>query len=164
MKALLTATLLWAGLFAALGQGTVNFVNRITGSLDAPVFDTDGSTRLSGSGFRAALYVGTPSTPDAALTAIGNSLPFRSGAGAGYVDSTSGSARTLPGIPEGGTAKVQVRAWDATRGATYEAARAAGGKTGGQRRIHHGHRRRPRPARPRCSASAPSNCNWPSRR
>lgn len=130
MKAPLIVLILWGSLLAALGQGTVNFVNRITGTLDAPVFDTDGSTRLAGTGFRAALYAAPASSPDSALAMVGASLPFRTGAGAGYIDGTAGSTRTLPGVPEGGTAKLQVRAWDATKGSTYEAAQAAGGKTG----------------------------------
>lgn len=130
MKSLLSVLLLTTAWLTALGQGTVNFQNRITGVVDAPVFDTDGTTRLSGTGFRAALFAAPNGSPDSALAQVGDSVAFRTGAAAGYVDGSGGLTRTLPGVPEGGAARIQIRAWDATKGSTYAAAFAAGGKTG----------------------------------
>ncbi|MCC6235320.1 MAG: immunoglobulin domain-containing protein, partial [Verrucomicrobiales bacterium] len=127
MKQFLFACFLCLAGLQALAQGTLNFVTKITGSLDAPVYDTDGTTRLSGTAFKAQLYAG-PS--ESTLTPSGAAVSFRTGAGAGYVDTTAGSTREAAGVAAGAQAYVQVRAWDASKGSTYEQALAAGGKTG----------------------------------
>lgn len=127
-KLLIVAACTMASL-ASLAQGTLNFSN-LPGTVSpagAPIFDADGTTKLAGAGFLAALYAG-PSA--GSLVAIGATLPFRSGAGAGFLDTSSGSARTVPTVAPGVAAFVQVVAWDASAGATYEAAVAAGGKHG----------------------------------
>ncbi len=109
------------------GQGTINFVNRITGTVDAPVFDTDGRTGLAGTAYLAQLYAGPTA---GAIEAVGRSVTFRTGSAAGYFDTSVNSTREIPGVSVGGLAYVQVRAWEAAMGSTFEAAVAAGGRHG----------------------------------
>lgn len=112
-----------------LAQGTVNFVNRITGTLDAPV-----SLWSWGGPLGPAVGGGdTPTTMLVAqlyaspvggtLTAVGAPIPFRSGVGAGY---WVGAARTIPMVPEAGAAQVKVVAWSTALGSTYEQVIAQG--------------------------------------
>jgi hypothetical protein len=114
---------------SAWAQGTVNFnnSNAAIGAGGAPVFDVDGTTALAGTGFVAQLYAG----PDAnSLAPIGATLTFRTGAGAGFLNTTGqDTARIIPTVAPGAQAVIQVRAWDASY-ASYEAAAAAGGKAG----------------------------------
>jgi uncharacterized repeat protein (TIGR02543 family) len=112
-------------LFGATG-GTVNFVNRITGTLDAPVFDTDGVTKLDDR-YVAALYGGTSAST---LAQAGPPIAFRSGVGVGYFP---GEERSIASVPPGATAFVQVKAWRLADGPTHEAAVAAGAKAGESR-------------------------------
>ncbi len=100
------------------GGGTLNFVN-LSGNL---VFDVGGSTPLpSGTGYVAAVYVGASSN---ILAAVGGP--------AGFVvpGRFLGGTRTVPFIPAGQPAFVQVRVWDARVSATYEEALALGAKRG----------------------------------
>lgn len=114
---------------SALAQGTVNFNNApsAVGGTGARIFDVDGTTALAGTAFLAQLYAGP--TADS-LAPIGATLTFRTGAGAGFVDTAAGTARTIGSVAAGAVATIQVKAWEAASGATYEAALAAGGKTG----------------------------------
>lgn len=111
MKKLLTIAACFCALtaFNAYAQGTVAFGNRVTGVLDAPVFDFGGA-RLAGPNAFAQLVVnGSP---------VGDPVAFRSGAGAGYWPTASVS---VPGVAAGATAaNVQVRAWKDA--ASYDAA------------------------------------------
>lgn len=110
--------------FGAVG-GTLFAVNRLPGtSLDAPVFDTDGTTPLAGDAYAGQFYAG-PSADD--LLPVGEPHAFRAGANAGYLHSSS---PRIPSVPEGAIAWVQLRAWDRTAAATYEAALAAGARSG----------------------------------
>jgi hypothetical protein len=113
---------------SAWAQGTVVFNNSpsTVGGTGAPVFDVDGTTRLAGTGFVAQLYAG----PDAAsLAPIGATLTFRTGAGAGFLDTSTGASRTIGTVAGGANAVIEVRAWEASY-ANYDAAIAAGGKAG----------------------------------
>jgi hypothetical protein len=106
-------------------QGTLNFVNKITGTVDARVTYGGAATPAVGGG----------ATPDAMMVAqlwqttgtagpVGDPIPFRnSGAGTGY---WVGATRTLAGVAENASATVKVVAWSTALGATYEAAKAAG--------------------------------------
>lgn len=109
---------------SAFAQGTVNFANRIPGTVDARVlYDTGGGVTTPADGqFVAQLYGGAPG---GALAAVGNPIVFRSNSDAakGY---WVGEARTIAGVAENGSAQVQVVAWASALGATYEAAKAAG--------------------------------------
>ena len=95
-----------------------------TATNDAPVFDIDGSTRLNSSNYVAQLYAG-PSL--GALRPVGPPSPFRNGFSAGFFVSMF---LTLPNVAPGETAFAQMRVWDITQGASYEEARALGGKFG----------------------------------
>jgi len=113
---------------AANGGGNINFRNRFLSdagtNVDAPVFDLDGVTRLNGSNFVAQLYGGRALEW---LRPVGQPSPFRTGFSAGYFYS---QLLTLPTVPPGSNAIVQVRAWETSRGSSYEEARALGGKFG----------------------------------
>lgn len=109
---------------SAFAQGTVNFSNRIPGTVDARVqYDTGGGVLTPADGrFVAQLYA---SAPGGTLAAVGDPIVFRSNSDAakGY---WVGDARTIPGVAENGSAQVQVRAWATSLGSTYEAAMATG--------------------------------------
>ncbi len=110
------------------GGGYVQLGNRILVGpqiIDAPVYDVDGTTRLNTSNYVAQLYAG-PTLE--LLRPAGSPTPFRTQTTlAGYF-----RTQTVPigNVPPYALAVVQVRAWDSDRGATYETARAYGGKTG----------------------------------
>ncbi|MBM3883367.1 MAG: hypothetical protein FJ387_27275 [Verrucomicrobia bacterium] len=70
----------------------------------------------------AQLYAGT-SQDESTLVAMGTRRPFRTGGFAGYFEA---GEVAVTGITTAGPAWVQVRAWDSTRGQTYENAAAAG--------------------------------------
>jgi len=91
----------------ALAQATILFANRTTG-LDAPFYDADGVTRLAGNGYRAALFVGPPGSPESNLAQLGAAQPFRVGAMAGYWESANLPSLFLPGS----TFQAQVRFWE----------------------------------------------------
>ncbi len=111
---------------ASGGGGTVNFANRVpVAGIDAPVFDSDGTTRLTGLAYLAQLYAGPAAE---ALAPVGWAVPFNVGNLAGYV--TPPSVVVIPTVPAGAVAWVQLRAWESSRGATYEEAFQAGGKVG----------------------------------
>jgi hypothetical protein len=128
-KAILTVSslLVAVGVYA---QGTVNFNNRVPAAgINAPVSSPAGN--VAGPDWVAQLYAGPAGAAEGALTAIGSPVAFRTGALAGYF---SGGAQTITGIPAGGPAAYQIRAWNTTVGATWDAANAAGlggiGKSG----------------------------------
>jgi hypothetical protein len=111
----------------APGGGQVVFQNLLTGGVgtpNAPVFDLDGTTPLSGAAFVAQLYAG-PST--SLLRPIGSPVPFQSGLQAGFF---RGGVVAIPGVAPGTSGSFQVRVWEAATGPSYEVARASGGKVG----------------------------------
>ncbi len=124
----------WAflGLFALAGlsvsaQGTLHFSNYGPGiGSDARVLDAQGNPL--GPGFLAQLYA---SAPGGTLAPVGSPTPFlnhpTTGAASGYV---IGDMAVVPGVAASGPAQVQLRAWPASVGATYEAALAAGASVG----------------------------------
>ncbi|HVY71339.1 MAG TPA: hypothetical protein VHH73_15510 [Verrucomicrobiae bacterium] len=105
----------------ALGQGTVNFNNHTT-AVSVPVFSVGGSTPVSGPEMVAALFFNGVQQ--------GAPAPFRTGNKAGYWDPGADSTRIIEGVPGGQSATIEVRAWDSSRGATYDATVAAGGGYG----------------------------------
>ncbi len=108
---------------SAYAQGTVNFVNRITGTLDARVFYATATDPMPADGtYQAQLFAGPVG---GALAAVGAPIAFRStpDAGKGY---WVGDARTIPGVAEGGTAQVRAVAWLTSLGNDYAAVKAAG--------------------------------------
>ena len=110
------------------GGGTIDFRNQrfLTGFLtnNAPVFDLDGTTLLNGSGYVAQLYAG-PSL--SALRPAGQPTPFQGGVNSGYFIP---QIITLANVMPGSNVVLQVCAWDAGFGTSYEQARAVGGRFG----------------------------------
>ena len=111
-----------------LGGGKIDFRNQLFPSggtnANAPVFDLDGVTPLKGSGYVAQLYAG-PSL--ALLRPAGQPTPFQDGFSSGYFVP---QLITLANVMPGSNAVVQVCAWDAACGTSYEQARATGGRFG----------------------------------
>ena len=114
-------------LASANGGGIVHLANRyLQGATtnEAPVFDVDGVTRLTGSDFVAQLYAG-PTLAE--LRAVGTPSPFYTGLMAGFFQPQT---ITLSTVPPGATVFTQVRVWQRSKGASYDEARALGGKFG----------------------------------
>ncbi len=99
----------------------VSFSN---GVLQQKVYDTDGTTPLSGDRYLAQLYAGPTA---GSLTPIGAAVPFNTGNIAGY---WRGGTRNLASVVPGASAYAQVHVWETGRGRTFEAARSAGSKVG----------------------------------
>lgn len=119
MKSLIVAAAVSLVAIGALAQGQISVGNRVTGKVDAPITDDKG-VKLDGAAYLAQAYVGK--TADS-LAPVGAALPFRTGAAAGYITTT---AVTVAGAPDGTALFVQLRAWEAAGGASYEAAYGAG--------------------------------------
>jgi hypothetical protein len=121
---------LFASLLTASAQGTfgtVYFNNRVvTPDIYAPVYDmTVGGTLLQGSSYSAQLYSGPLGTPESQLVPTGAIVNFKTGMSGGLVEVGSDGSRSIPNVAPGEMAVVQVRAWTATTGSTYELAMAS---------------------------------------
>jgi hypothetical protein len=131
MKANLLISVIALGLSfsgIALGQSTFEFSNIVpTSGIDAPVFDAQG-VPLAGSNYFAELYGGPGTNSLAPAISFGSRVmsPFLTGPGAGYYQVTFVE---IPSVPGNVSAWLQVKAWDARLGATYEevASRGLGG-------------------------------------
>ncbi len=126
MKTIISFLALTIAIIFSQAQGTVNINNRsVSGGVDAPIFDVDGATKLSGNGSSVQLYAGISAND---LYPVGAAVHFRTGAGAGYMVNVD-TVRTIQGIPPGGAAYAQLRVWDSAF-SNYESAMASGGKAG----------------------------------
>lgn len=115
---------------AEVDSGIIYFVNYdLMFGVRAPVFDVDGKTALAGTNFLMQLYAGEAIE---SMRAFGSAQRFSTGFAAGRIRN---SIVHLSGFTNDSTILVQYRAWDATRGATYEEARAAGGRFGASQAI-----------------------------
>jgi hypothetical protein len=121
--ALFTAT--WLSHARAWAQGAIAFDNINRPLIDAPVYDIDCRTGLEGDAYLAQVYGGLSADKLQPLEPI---VGFRSGRGAGYMAGLV--TPQIPGALEGDTVYAQLRAWEATAGASYEEAVATGGKHG----------------------------------
>lgn len=140
MKIPLLALLTMIGLLPVLSSRAQSmfWLNNHTIGVDAPIYDALGQP-LSGTDFMVELWGGT--APDALMPALASYnlqrviIPFDTG---GYFRDRSGPERpgpvlrghpTIFSVPTGLPAWLQVRAWDAHLGATYEdvVARGLGG-------------------------------------
>src|SRR5687767_2562094 len=84
-KLVITITLIGATALS-YGQGTVVFDNQFITTGAAPVFDADGTTRLSGAAFSAQLYSAAGiNAAEGSLTAAETRVQFRTGVNTGYV-------------------------------------------------------------------------------
>ncbi len=110
------------------GGGQIRFANQSFDTygtnVDAPVLDIDSSTPLNGSNYVAQLYAGCSL---GLLRPAGQPSAFKGGFSAGYFYP---QVVALPTVPPGSNAIVQVRAWDARMGSSYEEARAMGARFG----------------------------------
>ena len=88
-------------------------------AIDAPVLDASGA-KLSGADFMAQLYAAPVGSAD--FKAFGKAIPFRTGTAAGYF---SDATAVDVGVAAGQKVDVQIRAWRAAAGSTYEAAGGA---------------------------------------
>jgi hypothetical protein len=130
MKRLLAGIACLALCVGAFAQGTVNFNNSpgAVGGTGAPVFDVDDTTRLAGTAYWAQLFAGPGEN---SLAPIGAALNFRTGTGAGFFNTTGvDTSRSIGTVAPGALATIQVRAWEAAGGTSYDAAFAGGFKTG----------------------------------
>lgn len=129
--------LMIAGLVATvsmMAQGNLSFGNKATG-VNAPVTDAVTGDKLAGGDYVAMLYWGPAGADPSAFTPVIDNatdtlvaaIPFRTGAAAGYIVTTAVSVK---GAAAGNEIQVQMRAWSAVGGATYEAAYEAA-TTGG---------------------------------
>jgi hypothetical protein len=107
-----------------LAQGQIVFSNhaRFQG-LEAPIYDVDCRTPLSGPDFLAQGYLGLTAESLEPMLPLLHFYPTGSSAD-GYLLSE------LVEVPGGGPRFFQLRAWEAAAGSSYEAAVAAGGKHG----------------------------------
>jgi len=119
MKKLMAMGLVSLGALAhVFAQGTVNFNNFVSGSVNAPITNEVG-VLCSGTAYLAQLFAGTAGSPASALTPVGAIVSFRTGGFAGYVNVGALGARTIPGVVPGAQATVQIRAWAASSGSTW---------------------------------------------
>jgi hypothetical protein len=120
MKKLIAIGVLMMAGIAAYAQGSVNFANIIISGgeriVDAPIYEPNGTTLATGPAYMAQLYAGANA---GSLAPVGAPAPFLTGGGAGYF---SGGARTIEAVAPGADAVIQVRAWRAADGATWEEA------------------------------------------
>ena len=109
-----------------LGGGTTRFAAWAGGAGEflVQVSDVDGSPLLEGPEFAAQLYAGLSSET---LRPVGVPQPFLTDALAGRWRSQN---LVLPHVAPGAAFHAQIRAWDASIGASYEEARARGGRFG----------------------------------
>lgn len=98
-------------------DGTLTFAN----SLLNQVLAANGSGVPVGQGFLAVLFAGADSN---SLTSVGSAASFVV-PGAFY-----GGTRSIPSVPPGGVAYLQVRVWDSKVSGTYEEAAALGAEHG----------------------------------
>lgn len=112
----------------SVGGGFVEFSNSFPSNrVDAPVYDVDGSTRLSGDAWSAQLYAGVT---DQNLHAIGTPTNFLTDLDAGYFNRVGQNPLTVPDVPADEHVYLQLRVWESAFGSTFEEARIRGGKYG----------------------------------
>ena len=111
---------------AAFGQASFELANSHFPLVDAPVFDS-GGVPLAGSNYFAELW--GAATPDSltplAILFEGNRREIVPFLGSGYFFSPA-SSLCVTSVPPSGFAWLQVRAWDARLGPTYEEVMARG--------------------------------------
>ncbi len=129
MKRVVLFWLVLLDVLSAFGQATVRFSNlEPLNGINAPFYDADGTNRLAGDNYRAALFWAPAGASEDQMLQAGTPQPFRTGNFAGYWNPAT---LAIPG-PGMQSIVVQVRFWD-TQGGTllsFEQAYAARGKVG----------------------------------
>lgn len=147
MKKVLLTTIVAAFAVSAFAQGSINFNNRVVGSVDAKIYlgapgepaksgnsATYLGAALAGTSYTAQLW-GAPGANAAenllALCGGFSSTTFRTGAAAGYITGSTAPA-TVTGAVEGTIATLALRVWDNNNGtiATWDAALVGGHQFG----------------------------------
>ena len=119
MKAGALVLVLFASSVVAYAQGEIQFINIGVG-FNAPIYESDGVTPLSGPQFTAELLAG-PSANNLASIAMTGFLT-----GAGYAGYFNAGVATVNGMNTFSTAWVQVRAWNTLSGSSFLQAQASG--------------------------------------
>lgn len=122
---LLLAAAFCVAAVSSQAQGFFNFSNFGSGSagtVNAPVYETDGTTKL-GAGYKADYYWGPAGTvdPNALQSGLGASSPSFAGGGVFF-----GGSQVINGVSGGTTVTLQVRAWRVSDGTTWANAAASG--------------------------------------
>ena len=105
----------------ALAQGRFIFGNECrtcTPPLAAPVSTPDCMWRFSGWSCYAQAYIKPAGDPDSSFRPVGEPVHFRTGTHAGYIE----SVEIITPFPPNTQIDVQMRAWEALGGDSYEAA------------------------------------------
>ena len=120
MKKLLLTLLAIGCLLTAYPQGTVSFTNGdpLRG-VNAPIYESNGVTGLSGQQFMAQLFAGPSANSLASIAMMG----FSTGVTAGYF---FGGTQTINTVGGGDTAWIQVDVWNTGSGASFPQAKASG--------------------------------------
>lgn len=123
MKKLILTAALTVACASAFAQGYFTFANFGSGA-NAPVFDTDGTTKL-GNTFMADLYWAAGTVTDSStLAALGQPVTF---SGSGYF---LGGTHTITG-QGAGLITAQVRVWDSASGSSWaQASGVTGARVG----------------------------------
>jgi len=117
-RKLIALLLMMTNVVAVHAQGTVAFIN-VGNGFNAPVYEFDGMTALSGSQFIAELLGGPSADNLASIATTG----FLTGARAGYFN---GGTQTINSVAPQATAWVEIRVWNTTSGALFDQAKASG--------------------------------------
>jgi hypothetical protein len=129
MKTLLVAAALGFVAVGAMAQGQFTFGNKnltTVPPIDAKVFYKDGVTALAGTAYWTQAYVKLASDPESSYAPVGSAVNFRTGNNAGYIVPVV----VTTGYPGGANVTVEMRAWEASGGASYEAAIQSGALVG----------------------------------
>ena len=119
MKTFLFAILVNLLCITARGQGTVLFQNYpLAAGVNAPVYESDGVTPLSGTQFMAQLLAGSSASNLAPIASTG----FFVGTQAGYFN---GGLQSVPGVMRGFNAWIEVRVWNTASGASFTQAQTS---------------------------------------
>lgn len=120
-KSILTALVASAAV-GAFAQGTVVFSNLTGLSPGQPIFNTDGTTKLT-SAYEGQVY--ESATAGGTFTAVGNIVSVTGTTG--YI---LGGSEVLAGVAGGANVFIEIRAWKTSEGSSYEAALANPNETG----------------------------------
>jgi hypothetical protein len=124
MKTLLVAAALGFVAVGAMAQGQFTFGNKnltTTPPIDAKVFSEAGAP-LAGTAYWSQAYVKLAADPESSYAPVGSAVNFRTGNNAGYIVPVVVTTPYAGGTP----VAVQMRAWEASGGNSYEAAVTAG--------------------------------------
>lgn len=124
MKTLLVAAALGFVAVGAMAQGQFTFGNKnltTTPPIDAKVLSEKG-VPLAGTAYWTQAYVKLAADPDSSYAPVGTAVNFRTGNNAGYIVPVVVTTTAAGGA----SISVEMRAWEASGGTSYEAAIASG--------------------------------------